>query len=135
MVVYDFKWRSRQSFSRGEAAPVRTLGLKRNAGDCAGYGRQKRPADILPIRRPHAGVMSVDFCPYSSSVSHLHSKCDPPSPRGKVCAYGAVNNHLSYQGGFMERILIIGCPGAGKTTLARQLSEKLNLPVVHLEFR
>ena len=33
----------------------------------------------------------------------------------------------------MERILIIGCPGAGKTTLARQLGEKLNLPVVHLD--
>ena len=33
----------------------------------------------------------------------------------------------------MERILIIGCPGAGKTTLARQLGEKLALPVVHLD--
>ncbi len=33
----------------------------------------------------------------------------------------------------MERILIIGCGGAGKSTLARQLGEKLNLPVVHLD--
>ena len=33
----------------------------------------------------------------------------------------------------MERILIIGCPGAGKTTLARQLGAKLDLPVVHLD--
>ena len=33
----------------------------------------------------------------------------------------------------MERILIIGCPGAGKTTLARQLGEKMQLPVVHLD--
>ena len=33
----------------------------------------------------------------------------------------------------MERILIIGCGGAGKSTLARQLGGKLNLPVVHLD--
>lgn len=33
----------------------------------------------------------------------------------------------------MERILIVGCGGAGKSTLARQLGEKLNLPVVHLD--
>lgn len=33
----------------------------------------------------------------------------------------------------MERVLIIGCGGAGKSTLARQLGEKLNLPVVHLD--
>ena len=33
----------------------------------------------------------------------------------------------------MERILIIGCGGAGKSTLARQLSKKTGLPVVHLD--
>ena len=33
----------------------------------------------------------------------------------------------------MDRVLIIGCGGAGKSTLARQLGEKLNLPVVHLD--
>lgn len=33
----------------------------------------------------------------------------------------------------MERILIIGCGGAGKSTLARQLGEKLDIEVVHLD--
>ena len=33
----------------------------------------------------------------------------------------------------MERIMIIGCPGAGKTTLALALKEKLGLPLVHLD--
>lgn len=33
----------------------------------------------------------------------------------------------------MERILIIGCGGAGKSTLARQLGKRTGLPVVHLD--
>ena len=33
----------------------------------------------------------------------------------------------------MERIMIIGCGGAGKSTLARRLGEKTGLPVVHLD--
>ncbi len=33
----------------------------------------------------------------------------------------------------MERIMIIGCGGAGKSTLARAMGEKLNIPVVHLD--
>ncbi len=33
----------------------------------------------------------------------------------------------------MERIIIIGCGGAGKSTLARQLGERLQIPVVHLD--
>lgn len=33
----------------------------------------------------------------------------------------------------MERIVIIGCGGAGKSTMARQLGDKLQIPVVHLD--
>ena len=33
----------------------------------------------------------------------------------------------------MKRIIIIGCPGSGKTRLARMLQEKLDLPLVHLD--
>ena len=33
----------------------------------------------------------------------------------------------------MERVMIIGCGGAGKSTLARALGEKTGLPVVHLD--
>lgn len=33
----------------------------------------------------------------------------------------------------MKRIIIIGCGGAGKSTLAQQLGEKLDIPVLHLD--
>lgn len=33
----------------------------------------------------------------------------------------------------MKRILVVGCCGAGKTTLAQELGECLNLPVHHLD--
>ena len=33
----------------------------------------------------------------------------------------------------MERILIIGCSGSGKSRLALELKEKLGLPVIHLD--
>jgi adenylate kinase family enzyme len=33
----------------------------------------------------------------------------------------------------MKRIAIVGCGGAGKSTLARQLGEILQLPVIHLD--
>lgn len=33
----------------------------------------------------------------------------------------------------MERVLIIGCGGAGKSTLARKLSGKTGLPLIHLD--
>ena len=33
----------------------------------------------------------------------------------------------------MKKVLIIGCPGSGKTTLAKALSEKTGLPLIHLD--
>tara|TARA_E500000305_G_scaffold104059_1_gene100045 strand:+ start:3461 stop:3982 length:522 start_codon:yes stop_codon:yes gene_type:complete len=33
----------------------------------------------------------------------------------------------------MERVLIVGCPGAGKSTAARQLAKVTGLPIIHLD--
>ena len=33
----------------------------------------------------------------------------------------------------MKRILVIGCPGAGKTYFSKRLSKILNLPLVHMD--
>ncbi len=33
----------------------------------------------------------------------------------------------------MRRILVLGSGGAGKSTFTRQLSEKIGLPVIHLD--
>lgn len=34
----------------------------------------------------------------------------------------------------MKRVVIIGCPGAGKSTFSRKLAEKTKLPLVHLDY-
>jgi adenylate kinase family enzyme len=33
----------------------------------------------------------------------------------------------------MKKVIIIGCPGSGKSTFARKLHEKLSLPLFHLD--
>lgn len=33
----------------------------------------------------------------------------------------------------MKKIMVIGCPGAGKSTFSRCLSQKLSIPLVHLD--
>jgi hypothetical protein len=41
--------------------------------------------------------------------------------------------HLPAEWRDVRRILIVGCPGAGKTRLAARLGERLSLPVHHLD--
>ena len=33
----------------------------------------------------------------------------------------------------MERVIVIGCPGAGKSTFARRLQGVTGLPLIHLD--
>ena len=33
----------------------------------------------------------------------------------------------------MNRVLVIGCPGSGKSTFSRALAEKTGLPLIHLD--
>ncbi len=33
----------------------------------------------------------------------------------------------------MDRIIVIGCPGSGKSTLSKIMAKKLSLPLVHLD--
>lgn len=40
---------------------------------------------------------------------------------------------LFLKGLYMQRIIIIGCPGSGKSRLSKILAKRLNLPLVHLD--
>ena len=33
----------------------------------------------------------------------------------------------------MKKIIVIGCPGSGKTTFAKKLCEKIGIPLIHLD--
>lgn len=33
----------------------------------------------------------------------------------------------------MKKILVIGSPGAGKSTFSRRLQKKINLPIIYLD--
>lgn len=44
---------------------------------------------------------------------------------GRICFYNQDTN--------MKRVMIIGQPGAGKSTLARLLGERTGLPVIHID--
>ena len=33
----------------------------------------------------------------------------------------------------MKRVMIVGQPGAGKSTIARQIGQRTGLPVVHID--
>ena len=33
----------------------------------------------------------------------------------------------------MKKVIVIGCPGSGKSTFSRALAEKMGLPLYHLD--
>ena len=40
---------------------------------------------------------------------------------------------MRFSGEFMKKVIIIGCPGSGKSTFARSLQEKTNLSLYYLD--
>jgi len=44
-----------------------------------------------------------------------------------------ITKPLLIKRGVMKKILIIGSPGSGKSTLSKKLKEKLKLPLIHLD--
>ena len=60
--------------------------------------------------------------PYNSAGANTR-RC----PSSAVLTYNLQRRDLA------KRIVILGCAGTGKSTLARQLGERLQIPVVHLD--
>lgn len=52
---------------------------------------------------------------------------------GKVEIIMKTNLEKSFLEYHVKRILIIGCPGAGKSTLSKELGQLLNIEVLHLD--
>ncbi|WP_425387386.1 AAA family ATPase [Deinococcus murrayi] len=60
-----------------------------------------------------------------AAVSHL--------PAGPAAAARRPGRPLCDGGPAMKRVLIVGSPGAGKSTFAQRLAERTGLPLVHLD--
>ena len=51
----------------------------------------------------------------------------------KEIAVTAIFCYTSNEGDSMQKVLIIGCPGSGKSTFARKLHEQTQIPLYHLD--
>ena len=44
-----------------------------------------------------------------------------------------MDKRFAQSGKAMQKVIVIGCPGSGKTTFAEKLKDKMNLPLFHLD--